>query len=104
VPGKPAGMEGSLAPRYWAEGKWALVLDYVAQDARTTLALARAVEAHGELQWTSERGSRQILPITGGWLTVRQALALPEPDTSWMRRPLRRSRFIQWLKTSPPDR
>jgi hypothetical protein len=104
VPGKPAGMQGSLAPRYWAEGKWALVLDYVAQDARTTLALARAVEERGWLQWTSERGMRQVLPLPEGWLSVRQALALPEPDTSWMRRPLRRSRFIQWLKSSPAGR
>jgi hypothetical protein len=104
VPGKPTGMSGALAPRYWAEGKWALVLDYVAQDARTTLALARAVEEQGELRWTSERGVRQTISFPEGWLTVRQALVLSEPDTSWMSRPIPRSRFLQWLNVPSKDK
>ncbi|MDD2696207.1 MAG: ribonuclease H-like domain-containing protein [Anaerolineales bacterium] len=100
LPGKPPGMSGALAPRYWAEGKWAIVLEYVAQDVRTTLGVARAVERSGELRWSSERGLRQALPLPGGWLNVRQALALPEPDVSWMRNPRRRSQFMSWMKDS----
>jgi hypothetical protein len=97
VPGKPPGMSGALAPRYWAEGKWAIVLDYVAQDARTTLALAQAVEAQSELRWISDRGIRQNVRLPNGWLTVREALKLPEPDISWLQRPMQRSKFTGWL-------
>ena len=97
LPGKPAGMSGELAPRYWAEGKKAIVLDYVAQDVRTTLDLAYTVERQGELRWISKRGVRQSLSLPSGWLSVHQALGLPEPDTSWMQRPLKRKRFTQWL-------
>ncbi|MGB9639464.1 MAG: ribonuclease H-like domain-containing protein [Anaerolineales bacterium] len=95
--GKLSGMSGELAPRYWAEGKWAIVLDYVAQDARTTYDLAQKVEQEGVLKWISERSGRQEIPLPNGWLTVEQALALPLPDTSWMKNPLRRSKFSAWL-------
>jgi len=97
VPGKLPGMRAELAPRYWAEGKWAIVLDYVAQDVRTTLSLARAVERQGALSWTSDRGARQMLPLRDGWLKVEEALTLPEPDTSWMSKPRRRDQFSSWM-------
>lgn len=97
LPGKPPGMSGELAPIYWQQGLRKQVLDYVAQDARTTLDLAHAIQAQRELRWTSKRGSPQFLPLPAGLLTVRQALDLPEPDTSWMSRPMSRRRFIDWL-------
>jgi hypothetical protein len=100
LPGKPTGMSGAMAPIYWTQGMRKKVLDYVAQDAKTTLDLALAVETNRELHWTSNRGSPQFLPLTQGWLTVRQALAMPEPDTSWMSRPMSRRQFIAWLSSS----
>ena len=98
LPGKPVGMSGELAPRYWAEGKWAVVLDYVAQDARTTYDLAIKVEREKQLRWKSERGLGQTIDLPDGWLNVSQALKLPEPDTSWMRQPWQRSKFVGWIK------
>jgi hypothetical protein len=97
--GKPRGMSGEMAPIYWNQGLRRQVLEYVAQDARTTLELAQAIERQGELRWISNRGSPQIFPVTAGWLTVREALNLPEPDTSWMTRPWPRKRFTAWLGT-----
>jgi len=95
--GKPEGMSGALAPRLWAKGKRQEVLDYVAQDVRTTLELARACEERGYLHWITRRGSIGKMALRSGWLTVREALALPEPDTSWMSDPWPRSRFTAWL-------
>jgi hypothetical protein len=95
--GKPAGMSGKLAPRLWAEGQWQKVLDYAAQDVRTTLDLARAVEKAKAIRWTSSRGKPMQVEIKH-WLTVREALALPKPDTSWMTNPWPRSKFTSWLK------
>jgi hypothetical protein len=103
LPGKPQGMSGELAPVYWQQGLRKQVLDYVAQDARTTLELAQAIQSQRELRWISNRGSPQFLPVPAGWLTVRQALALPEPDTSWMSHPLPRRRFTDWLGPLPPN-
>lgn len=101
LPGKPQGMSGELAPIYWQQGRRKQVLDYVAQDARTTLDLAHAIQNQRELRWISNRGSPQFLPVLAGWLTVRQALELPEPDTTWMSRPMSRQRFTEWLGSLP---
>ena len=79
--GKPEGMSGALAPRLWAEGKRKEVLDYVAQDVRITLELAQACEKRGHLHWITRRGSTGKMALPSGWLTVREALTLPEPDT-----------------------
>ena len=103
LPGKSAGMSGEMAPILWAQGKRQEVLDYVAQDARTTLLLAQAAERKRRLLWVSKRGRSQTLPLPKGWLTVQEALALPEPDTSWMRRPWPRKRFLEWIEQGPSD-
>jgi hypothetical protein len=96
--GKLPGMHGALAPRYWAEGRRPEVLDYVAQDVRTTLTLAQVTERQRELRWTSTRGSPQRMSLNEGWLTVHEAQMLPLPDTSWMSNPWPRSKFTSWLE------
>jgi hypothetical protein len=97
LPGKTPGMRGDLAPQYWAAGRHHEVLDYVMQDVYTSLDLATAVEQRGALRWHSKSGRPQMLPLRSGWLSVRDALQLPEPDTSWMSRPMRRAKFIDWI-------
>ncbi len=97
LPGKPSGMSGELAPRYWAEGKWAIVLDYVSQDVRTTMDIALAVEKIGELHWINNKGTRARVSIKEGWQPVCEANKLPLPDTSWMRTPWKRSKFTGWI-------
>ena len=101
VPGKPPGMSGEMAPKYWKAGRRQEVLAYVAQDVRTTLNIATLVDQEGSLRWRSKTGQLQELLLNQGWLTVREALRLPEPDTSWMREPWRRSKFTGWLERSP---
>jgi hypothetical protein len=97
LPGKPPGMSGELAPIYWSQGRRWEVLNYVAQDARTTLEIALAAEARGALSWSSRQGIRQELTLPQGWLSVREAMVLPQPDTSWMKQPWPRSKFTGWL-------
>jgi hypothetical protein len=58
VAGKLAGMVGAQAPRMWAEGRCHEVLEYVAQDVRTTLAIAQA--AGFRRAWLRSR-------FLGGW-------------------------------------
>lgn len=100
LPGKLPGMSGELAPVYWKDGKQGLVLDYVTQDVRTTLAVAEAVEERRALRWISQNGNEQFLRMPAGWLNVRHALDLPLPITTRMRNPWTRSKFTSWLKRS----
>ncbi len=93
--GKPAGIEGSLIPGMWAKGEHRVVLDYVAQDARTTLEVAQAVQDKGRLCWITNRGDMRIAPV-GTWLKAEDACALPEPDVSWMAKPWPRTKFMGW--------
>ncbi len=97
LPGKPAGMTGRQAPILWAQGQFREVIDYVTQDVRTALQVALASERAGQFRWLTAKGTVSSMPLGRGWLTVADALKLPLPDTSWMRDPLPRSRFTDWL-------
>jgi hypothetical protein len=100
LPGKPPGMSGVKAPKLWAQGNFQEVLEYVAQDVRTTMQLALVCEERRKLQWITRKGTRSSLALPKGWLTVRESLKLPEPDTSWMSAPLSRREVTKWLSQS----
>lgn len=98
LPGKPPGMEGSKAPTYWAKGEYHKVLDYVAQDVRIAMQIARKCEQIREFAWMTQKGTRSAMPLGDGWKTVREALDLPLPDTSWMTKPpITREGFLAWI-------
>lgn len=97
LPGKPEGMNGAKAPVLWAEGQRATVLDYVAQDVRTTLALATACEAKAALRWITKSGKARTMRLPSGWLTMVQAERLPQPNTAWMTEPWKRTDFTAWM-------
>lgn len=98
--GKKAGVTGWQAPQMWADGKHQEVLDYVAQDARTTLDIATACETQGSLRWQSRSGKQASMPLRKGWHDVQSATQLPLPDTSWMKKPINRSDFLTWTENS----
>jgi RNase_H superfamily len=97
LPGKPAGMSGIKAPKLWAEGCYKEVLDYVAQDVRTAMQVAQTAEQRSKFEWITGKGKKSAMALPKGWLTVREALKLPEPDTSWMSKPLTRGHFTGWI-------
>ena len=97
LPGKPPGMTGGLAPQLWAEGRYAEVLKYVAQDVRTAIGIATESERRGAFAWVTSRGRRSSMPLPAGWLNVHAAQRLPLPDTSWMDDPWPREKFTGWL-------
>jgi hypothetical protein len=100
LPGKPAGMSGVKAPAIWAQGRHKEVLDYVAQDVRMAMQIAEAADKRCKFEWITRKGTKSQMPLPRGWLTVRDALTLPEPDTSWMSNPMKRRDFIAWLPAS----
>ncbi len=101
VPGKLAGVAGVDAPVLWAQGQHDKVIEYVAQDVRTTLAVALEAERRKAFAWTTRKGTVSTVPLKRGWLSVEDALKLPLPDTSWMSSPPVRGEFLGWC--SRPD-
>ena len=97
LPGKSSTEAQKLAPNMWADGLYDEILDYVAQDARATLSVGQACEERSEICWITRKGYPTCKPLPDGWLTVTQAMALPEPDTSWMDSPMLRTKFTDWL-------
>lgn len=88
-------MSGEQAPIEWARGNRQLVLDYVAGDCRLTEAVVARIVAQREIRWKTKKGTFSSEPMPA-LRSVRQALAIPLPDTSWMREPLRREKFYAW--------
>lgn len=93
--GKTEGVGGAQAPALWQRGQYGQVLRYVAQDVRTTLDLALAVESAKELRWTSD-ADRSVIISIDRWLTVTESMELPERDTSRVPDRWTRSKFLGW--------
>ena len=94
---KPADVDGSVAPQLWKQGDYQTVLDYVAQDCRLTLDVALTSEKNKKITWITRKGSTAYFSIPNGWLSVKEAMELPLPDTSWMDNAWERSKFTGWL-------
>jgi hypothetical protein len=94
---KPAGVDGSVAPQLWKDGDHQRVLDYVSQDCRITVDVAVASERQRVFRWITQKGKVATFDLPRGWLKVKDAVALPLPDTSWMDDPWPRSKFTDWL-------
>jgi len=62
--------------------------------------IAQGSEQRRRFEWITRKGTKSAMPLPTGWLTVREALGLPEPDTSWMSNPLKRRDFTAWLPVS----
>lgn len=94
---KSTEISGKSAPELWRDGAHQAVLDYCAQDVRATLEIAETCERMQEIRWWSKRGNQQWINLPDGWLTVREAMKLPDPDQSWMETPIPITQFTGWL-------
>lgn len=102
--GKTEGMDGAKAPTLWAQGffQQEKVLEYVGQDAVTTMQVYKELLKQGSLTWTTKRGTPAKYPWTptvkeGRLLTVKECLELPLPNTSWMDEAWSREKFTGWI-------
>ena len=62
--------------------------------------IAEAAEKRRRFEWITRKGTKSGMPLPNGWLTVSEAMKLPEPDTSWMSNPMKRRDFIAWFPAS----
>jgi len=106
LPGKAHGISGEDAPKLWKQNRkmQETVLEYNAQDVRTTMALHDAICEKGYLQWATKAGRLRQWKLTRDHIpTVAVALTGPEPDTSWMSEPITRLEFCEWIRKLLPE-
>lgn len=84
--GKTEGMHGDLAPKMWAEGQREEVKKYVAQDVIVTAEVFLEIRKRNAIAWYTRNGDLRSHKLVSGVLTVKEAMRLPLPDTSWMRK------------------
>lgn len=98
--GMGIGLRKSLrsedAPRLWRAGRHDEVIAYVCGDAKMTLAVVEAIQKTGSIRWITQKGERKTESL-GRLKTVREVLKEPEPEQSWMTKPIRRSKFVRWI-------
>jgi len=89
-------MEGSKAPKLWRDGEYEAVKEYLRVDVIQPLKLADHIESTGELKWVANSGNKNTFRTK--MLTVKEALKLPVPNTSWMKTPPKsREEFYSWI-------
>jgi hypothetical protein len=98
LPGKLDGLTSQDAPRLWKQGQWAKVIEYVCQDVRSALQIAKTCETARQFRWITQKGQQRSFSLNRGWLLAHQASQLPLPDTSWMDSPRPRSAYTSWTK------
>ena len=97
--GKMGGMEGSLAPIYWASPNLRdrlRVLRYVNQDVVTTLEVYEQSSETKKVPWTSRSGKPNALWLNDGWKTIKECMDFPKVDTSWMDNPITKESCYDW--------
>lgn len=94
--GKVPGVSGADAPRMWANGEYEEVLEYNLRDVRLIAELAAAGDRAKALHWLNQRGTLARMTLPNGWVSVREALQIPQPDVSWMTNPPNRAELLEW--------
>ena len=98
-----SGMNGRMAPELWERGEYSAVVEYNKEDSIQTLKLAQAAYARQGLVWSAKSsGKKQSLSTP--LLSVKECVALPQPDLSWMqggRVPPTRHQLLCWAQRQP---
>jgi uncharacterized protein with GYD domain len=89
-------MGGKRAPELWAVGEYEAVLEYLHDDVSQLWELAKRIENQGMIRWTSNSGRFNSFAVPK-LLTVKECLAIPLPDTSWMTSHISRESMYEWM-------
>lgn len=96
-------MHGSDAPKEWRAGNYERVMEYVLGDCQMTNRIVRAIQEAGEVRWRNRRGLISAEPMPR-LKSVSEVLIDPEPDQSWMDRPIPKSKFHEWIRQTDDER
>ena len=89
-------MNAADAPLEWRKGNHKAVMEYVMGDCQITNQVVKDIIDRGEVPWITKKG--QLRSETMPELkTVKRVLEEPEPDQSWMDKPIPRSKYTSWI-------
>jgi len=89
-------MQGADAPKQWREGNYQAVMKYVLGDSQMTNKIVDTIIKNKKISWVTQKNEIKSEPVPK-LKTVEEILNEPEPDQSWMRNPLPRSKFAEWF-------
>ncbi len=89
-------MDGADAPKEWHAGNYQLVMDYCLGDCQMTNQIVEAICATAQVKWMTAKGYPSARPMPE-LKTVREIIASPGPDQSWMDTPIPKSKFYNWV-------
>ncbi|MBU0479693.1 MAG: ribonuclease H-like domain-containing protein [Proteobacteria bacterium] len=90
-------MDGADAPKAWRAGKHQEVMDYCLGDCQMTNLIVLAIQKTRQVRWVTAKGTISAKPMPR-LKSVEEVIKDPEPDQSWMDKPMPRSRFYKWLE------
>ena len=90
-------MDGADAPEQWRAGNYQAVMDYCLGDCQITNLIVRAIEKRRQVRWVTSKGSISARSVPR-LKTVEEVIQEPEPDQSWMDRPIPKRRFYAWVE------
>lgn len=88
-------MDGSKAPLLWRSKEFSAVRQYLRVDVEQPLKLAYHIDKEKVIKWVSDSGKNNTCFTE--MLTVKEALRLPPPNTSWQTNPKLRSEYYSWI-------
>lgn len=95
-------MEGKEAPEAWAKGEFQRVIGYVIGDSQITVKIVQAVVKAGGINWTTKTGKPASVTFRK-IKTIAECLLDPEPNNSWMDKPIDRHKVIAWIPKKVRD-
>lgn len=92
-------MGGAKAPQMWALGETEAVLTYLRRDVESQMELASSCLTNGSLHFKSKNGKMHSVRAVhdGKLFTVKEIMAKPMADNSWMDKPPTKSHFVEWM-------
>jgi len=92
-------MDGKDAPEAWKNGEYQKCITYVIGDSQITLKIIDAIIKAQGIRWITKTGKPSSVIFTK-LKTVEECLLDPDPDTSWMDKPIDRRKIIDWIPNS----
>ena len=90
-------MDGADAPKQWHAGNHQAVMDYCLGDCQMTNLIVRGIQEAGQVRWVTGKGNISSKPMSR-LKSVEEVIQDPEPDQSWMEKPLLKTKFYQWVQ------
>ncbi len=89
-------MDGADAPQAWRDGRHQEVMDYCMGDCRMTNLVVREIQNKQRIAWVTSKGTISSKPIPK-LRPVSRVIEDPDPDQSWMTKPILRTKFYAWV-------